>query len=518
MAGLGLGACDTVEDTFTLNPVNPNEPTPEVLRTEEGLKRAAIGFYEAFDLGQPKNFIWTVQAYHELMGDALVTPWGNWQYRWVSQVTDVLLDDGTRWTPPDGGPQPSEIARVNSRRFDVESAVIEEWASMYFLNNQANQILEALDSGDISLTGDAAAKERGYRAWAHFWKGYAYSRIGSMYERGLILDQFGQTEGAFRDRADIIAEANRQFDLAIDLADGFGAVAGQVVPDLMLDSEVSRPTSETFRRAANTLKARNLLVNTRRAAMTQADWQQILDLTAQGLQSNTGTFVIRSDNVTYPDQLWHIHQAAWGPWGWHRVSERLIQDIQEGDARLANFEQTVDENGTPVSWNTRGRGIQFNSTWRVTTGSRYASQTSTEDEVKWYVTSFEENLLMRAEALLALGQPAEAAALIDQVRQYQNAGLAPVDPAGDVFEQLRSERRIGLFLRGLAFYDARRWGVLDPVSAGGGRAGAVVVDNSGVRNTNATINYNFLPYWPVPDEELTFNPGTPGGGGDGGRD
>jgi len=33
-------------------------------------------------------------------------------------------------------------------------------------------------------------------------------------------------------------------------------------------------------------------------------------------------------------------------------------------------------------------------------------------------------------------------------------------------EELRSERRIGLFLKNTAFYNARRWGVLKPLSAG----------------------------------------------------
>jgi hypothetical protein len=197
------------------------------------------------------------------------------------------------------------------------------------------------------------------------------------------------------------------------------------------------------------------------------------------------------------------------------VSERLIQDIQPGDNRLSSFEQSTDEDGNPVSWFTRGRGIQYNSSWRVASeGSRYATETSTEDRIKWYFVSFEENQLMRAEALLETGDAAGAAALIDAVREHQNAGLPPVDSSDPdaVWEQLRSERRIGLFLRGLAFYDARRWGVIDPVSEGGGRDGAVVIENDGTVNTDATINYNYLPYWPIPDKELTFNP--PSGTGD----
>jgi starch-binding outer membrane protein, SusD/RagB family len=41
---------------------------------------------------------------------------------------------------------------------------------------------------------------------------------------------------------------------------------------------------------------------------------------------------------------------------------------------------------------------------------------------------------------------------------------------------------------------------------GGGRTKAVVVNSAfGAVNTNATINYNFLDFWDVPDDELTLN-------------
>ncbi|HVV06128.1 MAG TPA: hypothetical protein VHC96_17980 [Puia sp.] len=50
-------------------------------------------------------------------------------------------------------------------------------------------------------------------------------------------------------------------------------------------------------------------------------------------------------------------------------------------------------------------------------------------------------------------------------------------------EEVSRERRIGLYLRGVAFYDARRWGVTEPVVSGGGRAGD----------------------WDVPQNELDFN-------------
>ncbi|HSR38051.1 MAG TPA: hypothetical protein VLL95_04000, partial [Phnomibacter sp.] len=58
-------------------------------------------------------------------------------------------------------------------------------------------------------------------------------------------------------------------------------------------------------------------------------------------------------------------------------------------------------------------------------------------------------------------------------------------------------------LRGMSFYDARRWGVIDK---DGGRTKAVALQSNGKLSTNATVYYNFLDYWDVPDNELTYNP------------
>jgi len=48
--------------------------------------------------------------------------------------------------------------------------------------------------------------------------------------------------------------------------------------------------------------------------------------------------------------------------------------------------------------------------------------------------------------------------------------------------------------------------VIDALTDGGGRKNAIVVTNAGVVNTKATIEYKFLDYWDVPDNELAYNP------------
>jgi hypothetical protein len=120
---------------------------------------------------------------------------------------------------------------------------------------------------------------------------------------------------------------------------------------------------------------------------------------------------------------------------------------------------------------------------------------------------------MQAEALIKLGSQAQidqASALIDAVRTYQGAGLASIGTGltqALAYEELRRERRIGLAFKGLSFYDARRWEIIDPAKS---RTGCVVISGAGVVSTNATINYGFLDYWDVPDNELAYNPAATG--------
>lgn len=78
--------------------------------------------------------------------------------------------------------------------------------------------------------------------------------------------------------------------------------------------------------------------------------------------------------------------------------------------------------------------------------------------------SYEEDKLMRAEAEIHLGNIGAGVALIDNVREFQNANLAPISPgstAPQALEELRSERRVSLLFRGIGFYDARRNGMTD---------------------------------------------------------
>lgn len=485
---------------------NPNEPQLDILNTEDGIRRAMLGTYDF----RTEQYTWYALTHHEVMGDVLYVPWGNVSWRWSAQPTSITLDDGTVILPPEGGAQGQELSLRNTRGQGRENAFFHEWAEMYRVNNVGNLLLERLNSGMVSFPENEGTKVATIRAFARFWKGFAYSRIGSMYAAGLINDVFGETTNNYVDRMAIISEANIQLDMAIEALNGitdetvYADILASGIPDYMRPNGVPSPAE--FIRNINTLKARNILVNTRANDLTDEEWTTIRDLAEAGLQPDDVYLQLRTaaQNAAFDDRPWPL----WSVLNfWAEPSERLVQDFKEGDQR---FERNFVRLSQSLV-NQSGRGIQFGTRYGmvdIVDGGDIASLTPGV-AVLGLAGSWEEAALMEAEALINLGQINDGLAIIDAVREAQNAGLDVVADNNlgedEAFEELRRERRIGLLLRNLAFYDARRWGVIDPVSEGGGRTGAVVLDASGNVNTNATINYNYLSYWGVPENELDFN-------------
>ncbi|MEP6712417.1 MAG: RagB/SusD family nutrient uptake outer membrane protein, partial [Ferruginibacter sp.] len=202
----------------------------------------------------------------------------------------------------------------------------------------------------------------------------------------------------------------------------------------------------------------------------------------------------------------------------YKLSERWVQDFNAGDKRRANNVRTLN---TGVGIFNQDRGNSFNTRYSLINGGAglvgvavYSNTDAGANEITLCGT-YEENELMKAEATMNLASfsPASiiaAMAMIDNVRNYQGAGLPPTVAltVGAAKEELRRERRIGLAFKGLSFYDARRWDIIDPSKS---RTGAVVLaGTAGTLNTNATINYGFLDYWDVPDNELAYNPAATG--------
>lgn len=507
---------------------NPNQPTPASAATESGvigLAQGAIyinGFTSSGDKyydGVVGAFYNGVVGFHEMMGDVVAAEAANTYMNNLSAPNSVTLDDGTVVPNPNSPSQQITLLRnVNVNAQQGGNPGFHEWALMYGLNNAANSVLEVVEK--TTFSGDAATKKNTIKAWAYLWKGFAYSRIGSIYYAGLINNASSSTNGNYVAKEKIIEESNANYDKAAALLGAitntadYSSVLGALIPSYFQTGKGVVPTTAQFIKNLNTLKARNIIVNTPVASMTAAQWNQILTLTNAGVGSSDPVFAGNTNTagdifspLNYSVAARCVGANASG--GTFKISERLIQDFNTGDKRLAN-----NFNQFAVWVGNSDRGNAFNTRWGIKDGGNglagvmvYTNRTAGMAEL-YMLGSYEENELMKAEAKLYTGDIAGAATSINNIRTYQGAGLAALASTdlATVKEELRKERRVALAFRGLAFYDARRWGVLDS-----GRKNAVVISKDGKTiNTKASITYGYLDYWDVPDNELAYNPAAAG--------
>lgn len=511
---------------------NPNSPTIEQAKDEPGiisLSTAAV-YITGFNGNNPAIIDgqnWLGDSYfslgigfHELLGDNISAEASNQNINVVNLPDYVILDNGTRIT--NTSPSKTVVRISNARDKKPANMFYYEWTYMYSLNNACNQVLALVD--DIKFTGDAATKKNTIKAWAYWWKGFAYSKIGSIYYAGIISNTTGVGNtsaqvSTYVTSAAIIAEANKNFDQASTLLSGitstsdYSSVLGKLLPNFVQTGKGGVLTTDMWIRNINTMKARNLLANKRVSAMTATDWNAILTLVNAGIKADDFVFTGRTTgtNGFFSAGAGSVAAMTTGlpKSATFKVSERLIQEYKTGDKRRAvNFStnQYINQVG----------GFTFSTRWQlldadgVDKGGVAVLSDKTPGNYELFIGgSYEENELMKAEALINTGSIPAGLTRIDNVRTYQGAGLAALSPAlslADAKEELRRERRVALVFRGLAFYDARRLGITDDVSKGGGRTNAVVLGADGVLSTHATINYNFLDYWDVPADEFVINP------------
>jgi starch-binding outer membrane protein, SusD/RagB family len=503
---------------------NPNLPTPASASTESGIISLGLGAVYGNGFRDVKYFdgvlgrFWAgAIGFHELMGDVVGIEAANQFANQLACPDMITLDNGTKVLNPSSPNQQIPFVRsVNINSNAGQNPTYYEWGYMYSLNNACNAVLEVVEG--VKFTGDAAVKKNVVKAWSYWWKGFAYSRIGSMYYAGLIVDKSSSTTNKYVSKEDIIKESNKNLDAAAAIlatlssnAD-YRAILGGLIPDFCQKGKGGILAPDMWVRNINTLKARNILVNTPVKSMTAAQWTAILDLAANGVKSTDLIFTGRSGGAGDNDfmsatggSVISKTLSALAGQGTYKLSERLIQEFKPEDKRFQNnFSQTATWVGDA------GRGNAFNTRFAAISGGKglsgvviYGSQAEGVYELP-LAGNFEENELMKAEALINTGKAEDGLKIIDAIRTSQGAGLAATAGTNltldQAKEEFRRERRVTCAWRGLSFYDARRWGVLE-----NGRTNAVVVDKSSVVNTKATINYNYLDYYDVPDNELAYN-------------
>lgn len=515
---------------------NPNSPTIDQAKDESGLislSTAAV-YINGFNGNNPSIISgqnWLGDSYfslgigfHELLGDNISAEASNQNINVVNLPDYVILDNGSKIT--NTSPSKSVIRISNARDKKPANMFYYEWAYMYSLNNACNQILSLVDG--IKFSGDAESKKNTIKAWAYWWKGFAYSKIGSVYYAGIITNSVGVGStsalvSTYVTSAAMITEANKNFDEASTLlkavtsTSDYSEVLGKLLPDFVLTGKGGVLTTDMWIRNINTMKARNLLVNKRVSTMTATDWAAVLTLANAGITADDLVFTGRTTptNGFFSASAGSVAAMTTGlpKSTTFKVSERLIQEYETGDKRK-------DVNFSTNQYINQVGGFTFSTRWQLLDAAGVDKKgvavlsDRTPGNYELYIGgSYEENELMKAEALINTGAIPAGLVSINNVRTYQGAGLPTLNAGlslANAKEELRRERRVALVFRGVAFYDARRWGVIDDITKGGGRTNAVVLGGDGVLNTHATINYNFLDYWDVPADEFVINP--PGAG------
>ena len=518
-----------------LNILDNNNPSPSAAASEAGvisLAQGSIyknGFYDLkYSDGVYGRFWAGATGFHEMMGDIIGVEAANAYINQIGCPNKVTLDNSSVVLNPSAiNTQYALLRSVNVNSQSGGNPTYYEWAYMYNMIVASNTVLNL--AGKSAYTTEGVTKKATIQAWAYFWKGYAYARIGSIYYAGIkqnatFEDQ--STNGNYVSKESIIAESNTMFDnaatqlTAVTSTTAYNEVLGKLIPSFLQTGKGGIFSKAEFLRNINTMKARNILVNTPIAAMSAAQWSSILTLTTNGIKSTDFIFTGRTDangdflGTTIADKISSTATAT----GTYKLSERWIQDFKAGDQRFANNVRSL----SPGIGNfNQDRGNSFNTRYTLRKYGNgiagvvvYANPDAGANEITLCGT-FEENELMKAEATMyvggfSAGNITSAMAMVDNVRNYQGAGLAPTVAADAVAarEELRKERRIALAFKGLSFYDARRMDIIDPSKS---RTGCVLVSGTtGVLNTNATINYGFLDYWDVPDNEIAYNPAAAG--------
>jgi hypothetical protein len=524
---LSLTACKK-----DLDITNVNSPTPSSAQNENGavaLAQGTIylnGFYNLkYSDGVYGRFWAGAIGFSEIMGDVVGAEAANAFMNQIGCPNKVTFDNGTTALNPSNPKTQYELVRyANQNAQGGSNTTFYEWAYMYNMIAASNKILELADKTTFTGSG-AATKKATIQAWAYWWKGFAYSRIGSTYYAGIIQNQPTDavaTNGKYVTKEAIITEATANFDKAVTALGGatstadYTAMLGKLIPAYLQKGKGGVLTIDMWKRSINTMKARNILVNTTKASMTASQWSAVLTLANDGVKSTDLIFTARTDangsfiESTVADKTGQA--ATTGSTNTYKLSERWVQEFVAGDKRK---DQNVITLASVGLFNT-DRGNSFNTRYSLkyagtglTGVYTYANNTIGANEITIAAT-YEENELMKAEALIMTGQVDAGAAALDAVRTYQGAGLAALGTGltqAAAYEQLRRERRIALAFRGLSFYDARRWEIIAPDKS---RTGAVVVSSTGIVSTNATIVYGFLDYWDVPDNELAYNPAEAG--------
>jgi len=515
---------------------DPNDPTVGAnVNTESGLLSLAEGgvYTNGFINGDGwlgDSYFSLPYGYHELMADNVGADASNNQITTVGYPTYYITDDGVKHT--NGSPSIGILRGYNVLGGSGNNPLFFQWQNMYALDAACNKILAIAPT--IKLGGDATTRLNTIKAWCYWWKGYAYSQIGSMYISGLIQDDPNNVTNAhYLPKDSILDRSNYYLNLAATTLSGitntgdYSTELSQMIPVASQSGHGGVLTTTMWQHNINTLLARNIICNklapyvngnpsatiskSSTSAMAAADWNQVLTLASNGIQKGDYIFSAHSTNTNT------IFSAGGGTVAamttgnnistTFKISVRYIQCFKPADKRL-----TTDFNQRST-YNNPFYGTPYNITDSLVQSATtpYVIGNAQVGQYEAYIAgSYEENALMLGEANIRLGNITTGLSFVDAVRDYQGAGVTHVSGVvtdlPTAMKELTNESRVSLFGRGLSFYNSRRWGWIYDISSGGGQYGQWVYNANKTYFTNVTVDYNFMDYWDIPADETQLNP------------
>jgi hypothetical protein len=432
-----------------------------------------------------------------LIGSSWLTWYNNHHALTPGMALSTAADEGTGSWGNFGMQQISSEPRAsfpNSTGFSYRSVAETPWFGMYGAISSVNDGLKGI-AGGMKFGTNGADTDRA-QTFAKFVQGLAHAWLGLQFDQAFVFTEDIDLDPAalpdMKNYKEVMAAAIAMLDQAAQLAQS----KTFTTPDNWIIG--SGTSSANLARVAKSYTARYIAAVARtpeeRAAV---NWQDVLNRANAGITTDFGPTL---DNTRIRDQYKDYHQR----FDWVRTDLKLL-----GPADISGKYQawlatpvadrqpftitTPDRRVTGATPTSSGTDFYYRATqnhpadrgtyhWSNYGNLRYLTIRQTQIGFSPILTLVEMDLL-RAEAYIRLNQPAQAAALINKTRTTRGqlpAVTAQGVPAGtdcvprtitgacgSLMDALMYEKRIETYAiaAGLAYSDARGWGILVPGTA-----------------------------------------------------
>lgn len=408
--------------------------------------------------------------------DEHTSSWGNFGARHFGNEPRLAIDNNPSW----------------SYAYVIENP----WYWSYGSISAVSDGLRSMEGG-VELDNPAQA-----RAFARFMQGISHAALATTYDQAFVFDEtvdLATADLELQPYGDVMSAAMGYLQQAVDIANNneFNT------PGTWINGR--QLSSDQFARMVNSYMARYKASVARPGE--SVNWSEIVSHVEAGIQED---FTVEGESWTTD---WWSGYKSYGGWfpGWARTDLRLLGkadtsgNYQSWEAtppeqRQAFLIHTPDKRITGDTANTnasdstatgprsQGKYITYYPTIPFVPGRgtyhfsnygdiRYGHPQSPQPIIE---ISREEMDLLKAEAMIAMGNRDSAAALINKTRVAngelppvtadgvpQSSGCVPQDEEGNcgtLMEALQYEKRLETWhvSAGVQFFDLRRWGKLEP--------------------------------------------------------